>query len=205
VSFSLMPRDPAFFVLFRQHADNTQRAAVALEAMLADFTNIEEKARAIQEIEHRGDELTHEIISRVSRRFITPLDREDMLGLASRLDDVTDACLDASEMMILYKVGMIRPAALQQAQVLAAATEALAAALGGLEKLEGLETHWFAIHSLENEGDQLMRTALEELFRTETDPVEIVKWKDLHKVLEAAIDRCEDAANIIEMIVVKHR
>ena len=94
---------------------------------------------------------------------------------------------------------------MQQAQVLSAATRSLAAALGGLEKLDGLETHWLAIHSLENEGDQLMRAALEELFRTEADPVEIVKWKDLHKVLEAAIDRCEDAANIIEMVVVKHR
>lgn len=133
--FSLMPKDPAFFEMFRAHADNTHEAALRLHRMLADFTDIQQSAKEIQQIEHRGDELTHEIVRRVSMRFVTPLDREDILGLATRLDDVTDACLDVSEMVTLYGVRQIRPVAIQQAQVLVAATAELQLALAGLERM----------------------------------------------------------------------
>lgn len=200
---SLIPKDRVFFTMFQQHADNTSTIALALADLLENFTNIEEKGRAIQVLEHQGDELTHEIMRRVSNRFVTPLDREDILALAARLDDIADACLDVSEMVVLYRVREIRPAARQQAQVLVAATGVLREALGHLEKLDGLEQFWIRIHSLENDGDQIMRTAVADLFSGGLDPVEIVKWKDLHRILEAAIDRCEDAANVIEMVVVK--
>ena len=108
-------------------------------------------------------------------------------------------------MVVLYKVRSIRPVAVQQAKVLVAAAEHLVTALKDLEKLDGLEPHWIKIHTLENDGDQLFRTAVGNLFAETTDPVEIIKWKDLHGLIEVAIDRCEDVANIVETIVVKHK
>ena len=202
---TLMPKKSIFFTLFSQHAQNALEAAQALEQLLTDFTDVERKARDIHGIEHRGDKLTHQIMQELNGTFVTPLDREDIFGLASRLDDVTDVCHDVSEMVVLYKVSSIRPLAIQQARVLVAATVQLVEALKGLEKLDGLEPHWIQVHTLENEGDALFRSAVADLFAKTTDPVEIIKWKDLHALIELAIDRCEDVANIVETIVVKHK
>lgn len=202
---SLMPKKSVFFTLFSQHAQNALEATQALERLLSDFSDVENKARDIHAIEHYGDKLTHQIMQELNGTFVTPLDREDIVGLASKLDDVTDVCHDVSEMVVLYKVRSIRPLAVQQAKVLVAAAEHLVAAMKDLEKLGGLEPHWIKIHTLENEGDQLFRTAVADLFAQSTDPVEIIKWKDLHGLIEVAIDRCEDVANIVETIVVKHK
>ena len=202
---SLMPKKSVFFTLFSQHAQNALEAAQALERLLADFTDVENKARDIHAIEHYGDKLTHQIIQELNGTFVTPLDREDIVGLASRLDDVTDVCHDVSEMVVLYKVTEVRPIAVQQAKVLVSAATHIVEALTKLEKLEGLEPFWIKIHTLENEGDALFRSAVADLFAKSTDPVEIIKWKDLHGLIEVAIDRCEDVANIVETIVVKHR
>ena len=202
---SLMPKKSIFFTLFSQHAQNALEATQALEKLLSDFTDVDNKARDIHAIEHYGDKLTHQIMQELNGTFVTPLDREDIVGLASRLDDVTDVCHDVAEMVVLYKVVSIRPLVIQQAKVLVAAAEHLVTALKDLEKLDGLEPHWIKIHTLENEGDQLFRTAVGNLFAETTDPVEIIKWKDLHGLIEVAIDRCEDVANIVETIVVKHK
>ena len=203
--FSLMPRKSIFFTLFSQHAQNALEATQALEKLLTNFTDVDNKARDIHAIEHYGDKLTHQIMKELNGTFVTPLDREDIVGLASKLDDVTDVCHDVAEMVVLYKVRSIRPLAVQQAKVLVAAAEHLVTALKVLDKLDGLETHWIKIHTLENEGDTLFRTAVGNLFAETTDPVEIIKWKDLHGLIEVAIDRCEDVANIVETIVVKHK
>jgi predicted phosphate transport protein (TIGR00153 family) len=202
---SLMPKKSIFFTLFSQHAQNALEATQALEKLLSDFSDIDNKARDIHAIEHYGDKLTHQIMQELNGTFVTPLDREDIVGLASKLDDVTDVCHDVAEMVVLYKVRAIRPLAVQQAKVLVAAAEHLVTAIKDLDKLAGLEPHWIKIHTLENEGDQLFRTAVGNLFAETTDPVEIIKWKDLHALIEVAIDRCEDVANIVETIVVKHR
>jgi predicted phosphate transport protein (TIGR00153 family) len=202
---SLMPRKSIFFTLFNQHAQNALEATQALERLLSDFSDVDNKARDIHAIEHYGDKLTHQIMQELNGTFVTPLDREDIVGLASRLDDITDVCHDVAEMVVLYKVGSIRPLAVQQAKVLVAAAEHLVTALKDLEKLAGLEQHWIKIHTLENEGDTLFRTAVADLFAHSTDPVEIIKWKDLHGLIEVAIDRCEDVANIVETIVIKHQ
>lgn len=202
---SLMPRNNVFFTLFSQHAQNALEATQALEQLLSNFTDVENKARDIHAIEHYGDKLTHQIMQLLNGTFVTPLDREDIVGLASRLDDVTDVCHDVSEMVVLYKVASIRPLAIQQAKILVAAATHIVEALKGLEKLDGLEPFWIKIHTLENEGDNTFRAAVAELFAQTTDPVEIIKWKDLHELIEVAIDRCEDVANIVETIVVKHK
>jgi uncharacterized protein len=202
---SLMPKKSIFFTLFSQHAQNALEATQALQKLLSDFTDVENKARDIHAIEHYGDNLTHEIMRELNGTFVTPLDREDIVGLASKLDDVTDVCHDVAEMVVLYKVRSIRPQAIEQAKVLVAAAEPLVAAVKDLEKLKGLEPYWIKIHTLENAGDSLFRAAVGNLFAETTDPVEIIKWKDIHGLIEVAIDRCEDVANIVETIVVKHR
>ena len=203
--FSLMPKKSIFFTLFSQHAQNALEACEALEKLVTDFTLTEDKVRDIHAIEHYGDNLTHGIMKELNGTFVTPLDREDIVGLASKIDDVTDVCLDTAEMISLYKVTSIRPAARRQAHTLVLAAQQMVMALQNLEKLRGLEPHWIKIHTLENEGDGIFREAVADLFARSTDPVEIIKWKDIHGLIEVAIDRCEDVANIVETIVVKHR
>jgi predicted phosphate transport protein (TIGR00153 family) len=202
---SLMPKKSIFFTLFTQHAQNALEASQALEKLVTDFSSLEDKVRDIHAIEHYGDKLTHQIIQELNGTFVTPLDREDIVGLASKLDDVTDVCYDVAEMVSLYKVTSIRPAAVRQARTLVQAATEVVALLQNLEKLRGLDPHWIKIHTLENEGDAVFREAVAVLFARSTDPVEIIKWKDIHGLIEIAIDRCEDVANIVEMIVVKHR
>ena len=202
---SLMPKKSIFFTLFSQHAENALEAAHALETLVTDFTSVEDKVPNIHAIEHYGDKLTHQIIQELNGTFVTPLDREDIVGLASKLDDVTDVCWDVAEMISLYKVESIRPAAQRQVHTLVQAAGEVVESLRNLEKLEGLEPHWIKILTLENQGDCAFREAVADLFANSTDPVEIIKWKDIHGLIEVAIDRCEDVANIVEMIVVKHK
>jgi predicted phosphate transport protein (TIGR00153 family) len=202
--FSLLPKKSEFFVLFEQHAQNAVEAAEALEKLFADFTEVENKVRDIHAIEHYGDKLNHEIVRHLNETFVTPLDREDIVGLGTKIDDITDVCYDVAELVQLFKVTKIRPAARRQAQVLVTAAREVLTMLAQLEGLRALEPHWIKIHTLENEGDQIWREAVGELFAGSDDAIEIVKWKDIHSLVEVAIDRCEDVANIVETIVVKH-
>lgn len=201
---SLMPRKSDFFVLFEQHAQNAVEAAEALEKLFSDFTEIERKVRDIHAIEHHGDKLNHEIIRHLNETFVTPLDREDIVGLGSKLDDITDVCYDVSELVQLMRVRAIRPPAVRQAKVLVTAAREVLEMVKNLQRLRELEPHWIKIHTLENEGDQIWREAVAELFAGTGDAIEIVKWKDIYSLVEVAIDRCEDVANIVETIHVKH-
>ena len=201
---SLMPKKSEFFTLFERHAQNALEAAEALEKLFVDFTDVENKMRDIHAIEHYGDKLNHEIVRHLNETFVTPLDREDIIGLGTKVDDITDVCYDVSELVHLFQVRSIRPAALRQARVLVSAAREVVIMLQKLEKLKDLEAHWIKIHTLENEGDQIWREAVGELFERSDDAIEIVKWKDIHSLVEVAIDRCEDVANIVETITVKH-
>ena len=201
---SLMPKKSEFFTLFERHAQNAVEAAEALEKLFGDFTDIENKVRDIHAIEHYGDKLNHEIVRHLNETFVTPLDREDIVGLASRVDDITDVCYDVSELVHLFRVQAIRPGALRQSTVLVTAAREVLLMMKDLEGLKRLEPHWIKIHTLENEGDQIWREAVGELFTGSDDAIEIVKWKDIYSLVEVAIDRCEDVANIVETIVVKH-
>ena len=201
---SLLPKKSEFFVLFEQHAQNAVEAAEALAKLLGDFTDVENKVRDIHAIEHHGDKLNHEIVRHLNETFVTPLDREDIIGIASRLDDVADVAYDVSEVILLYKVGTVRPQAIRQAKALVGAATEMVAMMKALEGLKGLEPYWIKIHTYENEGDQVFRDAVGDLFANVSDPIEIIKWKDIHSLIEVAIDRCEDVANIVEMIVIKH-
>ena len=201
---SLLPKKSEFFVLFEQAAQNAVEAAEALAKLFGDFTEVEIKVRDIHAIEHYGDKLSHEIVRHLNETFVTPLDREDIVGLASKIDDITDVCYDVSELVQLFKVKTIRPPAVRQAKVLIAAASEMLAMLKNLEGLKNLEPHWIKIHTMENEGDQIWREAVAELFAGSDDAIEIIKWKDIYSLVEVAIDRCEDVANIVETIMVKH-
>ena len=203
-SFSLIPRRNIFFTQFSQHAQNSLEAAQALEALFSDFTDVEKKVRDIHAIEHYGDKLTHEIMRELSATFVTPLDREDIAGLASKIDDVADVAYDVAELVHLYKVTSIRPGALRQAKTLVSAAAEMVAMMSSLQSLKNLDQYWIKLHTFENEGDQIFREALAELFANETSAIEIIKWKDIHSLIEVALDRCEDVANIVETIKIKH-
>ena len=201
---SLIPRKDIFFTQFSQHAQNALEAAQALDRLFTDFTDVEKKVRDIHAIEHYGDKLTHEIMRELNETFVTPLDREDIIGLASKIDDVTDVAYDVSELVLIYKLKSVRKGAARQTQALVSAAAEMVVMMANLEKLKDLEQHWIKLHTYENEGDQIFRDSLSELFSTERDAIEIIKWKDIHSLIEVALDRCEDVANIVETIVIKH-
>ena len=201
---SLIPKRNIFFTQFSQHAQNSLEAAQALERLFSDFTDVEKKVRDIHAIEHYGDKLTHEIMRELNETFVTPLDREDIAGLASKIDDVADVAYDVAELVHLYKVRTVRPGALRQAKTLVAAATEMLAMMNNLQSLKNLDQYWIKLHTFENEGDQIFREAVAELFANETDAIEIIKWKDIHSLIEVAVDRCEDVANIVETIKIKH-
>ena len=203
-SFTLIPKKNIFFSQFSQHAQNALEATQALDELFSNFTDVEKKVREIHAIEHYGDKLTHEIMKELAETFVTPLDREDIIGLASKIDDVTDVSYDVSELVQLYKVQSIRATATRQTKALVSAAQEMVLMMNKLEKLKDLEPHWIKLHTFENEGDQVFRDAVADLFATETNAIEIIKWKDIHSLIEVALDRCEDVANIVEMIKIKH-
>ena len=201
---SLIPKKNIFFTQFSQHARNALEAAQALDGLFADFNDIEKKVRDIHAIEHYGDKLTHEIMRELNETFVTPLDREDIIGLASKIDDVTDVAYDVAELVHLYKVKSVRPAAARQTKALVSAAAEMVEMMENLEGLKDLEQHWIKLHTFENEGDQIFRDAVAELFDKETNAIELIKWKDIHSLIEVALDRAEDVANIVETIKIKH-
>jgi predicted phosphate transport protein (TIGR00153 family) len=203
-SFSLIPRKNVFFTKFSQHAKNSLEAAQALERLLSDFTEVEVKVRDIHAIEHYGDKLTHEIMKELNETFVTPLDREDIAGLASKIDDVADVSHDVAELVQIYKIQAVRPGAIRQAKTLVAAAAEMVVMISNLQSLKTIDSHFIKMHTFENEGDQIFREALAELFENDTDAIEIIKWKDIHSLIEVALDRCEDVANIVETIKIKH-
>ena len=200
----LIPRDERFFDLFVEDAANVLEAARRLEAMLRTYDLPETRAAEIRADEHRGDEISHDIGHRLEKTFVTPFDREDIHALISGLDDVLDYIEEAADTFILYRIEAPTAVAVQQAAIIVKQCEQLQEALANLRGFKGLEKYWIEVHRLENEGDQLARKAIADLFSNGGHPIEVIKWKDVYAHLEAAIDKCEDVANIIERITIKH-
>src|SRR6187549_2103319 len=185
-------------------ADELQKGSRLLEEMLAADHPIWDKADEIKEVEHKCDFLTHEIIQRLNRTFVTPIDREDIHALARSLDDVMDA-IDASASLVrLYRLTSVRYGARELAAVISASTHQVRLALEALEQNKGLITHAVEINRLENEADRIHQQAVSRLFDDESDPLVVMKWKETLDVLEDATDRCEDVANVLEGVMVKH-
>jgi uncharacterized protein len=204
MAFRLLPREEKFYTDFQAFGDELMRGGRLLEEMLAPEQPIWAKADEIKQVEHKCDLLTHEIIQRLNRTFVTPLDREDIHALARSLDDVMDA-IDASAALVrLYRLGPIRFGARELARIVTASTDQVRLALTALERNKGLMTHATEINRLENEADKLHQDAVSRLFSDERDPLLVMKWKETLDFLEDATDRCEDVANVLEGVMVKH-
>ena len=200
----LIPREERFFEMFIEDSANVLGGARLLEGMLRTYADVEARANELRDAEHRGDEISHRIGHRLEQTFVTPFDREDIIGLISGLDDVLDLIEEVADTFVLYRIDTPTEVAVQQAAIVVRQCEQLHEALVHLRGFKDLDRYWIEIHRLENEGDQLARRAIAGLFANGQDPVEIIKWKDLYSLLEATIDKCEDVANVIERIVVKH-
>jgi uncharacterized protein len=204
VAFRLIPREEKFYSDFQALAVELQRGAKLLEQMLAPEKPLWDKADEIKEVEHKCDFLTHEIIQRLNRTFVTPLDREDIHALARSLDDVMDA-IDASAALVrLYRLDSVRFGARELAGIITVSTTQVSLALEALERHKGLITHAVEINRLENEADRVHQQAVSRLFDDERDPLLVMKWKETLDFLEDATDRCEDVANVLEGVMVKH-
>ena len=203
-SFSLFPRDPQFFDLFEKMTHEIREAAIMLEALLEHDPPDMGKVDLIKDAEHRCDALTHDAIQRLHRTFVTPFDREDLYAMAASLDNVMDAIDQAAILVRLYQITSVRPGARELAHVVMSSTERVHTALLALANKKPTQPHAVEINRLENEADHIYQEAVRKLFEVERDPIVIIKWKDLFDVLEQVTDACEDVANVIESIVVKH-
>ena len=199
----LLPQKEGFFALFTELAENVHAAAGALVDLLTNFTNVPAKVERIKTYEHKADDLTHALITRLNQSFITPFDREDIHDLSSAIDDVMDLIDAAASRMLLYHVDRIRPGVVDLAANLLAATEQMTAAVRVLEKRDHILSYCIEINRLENESDRLCRNLIARLFDEEKDPVQIIKWKEIIEVIETAADKCEDVANVIESVTLK--
>ena len=203
-ALSLVPRERRFYNLFEQQAETLVQSADLLEQALADAADLPARQREIKDLEHQGDELTHEIIRALNRTFVTPFDREDIYELAAGLDDILDYIEEVADTTNLYGITSIPEPAREQARFLAQAVAQLEQAIGKLESGKGSDEHLIEVHRLEDVGDSISRRAIAELFSDQHPPLEVIKLKDLYTLLEDALDRCEDMANVLEGIAIKN-
>jgi predicted phosphate transport protein (TIGR00153 family) len=204
LAFRLIPREEKFFTDFQALADELKVGAHLLEQMLEPEHPVWNKADEIKEVEHKCDSLTHGIIQRLNRTFVTPLDREDIHALARSLDDVMDSIDAAATLVRLYRLDTVRFGARELAQIITASTDQVRLALDALEQQKGILGHAIEINRLENEADRVHQQAVSQLFDSEHDPLTVMKWKESLDFLEDATDRCEDVANVLEGVMVKH-
>jgi len=203
VRLSLVPKEHDYFRMFSELAANLDEAAQLLLKFMNDGDR-QSIAAAILEHEHVGDKIVHDIVRRLNKSFITPLDREDIYDLVATADEVLDAIEEVVGKVLIYRVDAITTYARRQAEVIAKATPILRECMDNLEKPKGLDERVIAVNSLENDGDRIEREAIASLFEGDTKCTDIIKWKDIYETLECAIDECEHVANVIESIVLKH-
>jgi predicted phosphate transport protein (TIGR00153 family) len=204
LSSVLAPRDREFFDLFEEAGGNVLRAASLLEELLTDFPERNDLARDILICEQDGDRITHDIIQRLNQTFVTPIDREDILALASALDDVVDYTEEVADYLGLYKIEAPMEQAQNLAHVLHAAARQISEAMPRLRGFKDISHYTVEINRLENDGDRITREAIASLFDNGIDPMVVIRWKDIFERLEEAIDATEHVANILEGIVIKN-
>jgi predicted phosphate transport protein (TIGR00153 family) len=201
---SLRPRDRVFFDLFLEAGENTHRAAKLLQELINNWPDEGGLARDILKAEQEGDRITQNIVQRLNTSSAVPIDREDIYGLATRLDDIVDDIEEAADFMGLYQIEAPMAQAQELADVLEKSCEQVHGALSNLRGLENLEHYWVEIHRLENDGDRIFRDAVASLFSGGIDPMVVIRWKDIFAVLERGIDSTERVAHLIEGIVIKN-
>ncbi|HXG02852.1 MAG TPA: DUF47 family protein [Candidatus Binatia bacterium] len=202
--FNLIPREVRFYDYFERQSEHIGRAARLLHELVHNFADARAKLHAIKEIEHQGDQVTHEVVRRLNTTFITPLDREDIHSLASRLDDVLDYIEAAAERLVVYRIKEPTSASRAMADVIVRTCEAMDRAVRCLRSMDpAFHQHAVEVNRLENNADNLLRDSLAAMFEEMADPIEIIKWKEIYETMEIVTDRCEDVANVIEGILLK--
>ncbi|MBI4233255.1 MAG: DUF47 domain-containing protein [Chloroflexi bacterium] len=207
-SLNFLPREEKFFFLLHQGAVNIQKVSKKLQNLMEQYENVPEKVAEIKVLEEFGDTIIHDIMHALHRTFVTPIDREDVAQLAERLDDVVDSIDEAAHDMLEYKIEATTPRSRELAEIIVKCADELEKATSKLHfrgaRLEEILPHAVEINRLENEADHVVSKAMAEIFSNGMDPITIIKWRDVYQQLEAATDRAEDAANVLEGIVLKH-
>ena len=199
----LLPRDEKFFELFAELSSYLTEGAKLLRNILEDPRDLGLRVEQLQAVEHKGDRATHAIITKLNQSFITPFDREDIHRLASSLDDVLDYTNTAGHQLVLYKISQPPAAAAELAGLIVLQSEELARGVSVLEKNGSVMKHCDEVNRLEDVADHVSRQAIAALFDSEKDPIQLIKFKELYETLEMATDKAEDAANVLEAIVLK--
>lgn len=203
----LVPQNERFYDLFEQSANNLYAASTRLADLFDNFVDTREKANAIKKLERDGDEITHRIMERLHRSFVTPIDREDIALLTNRMDDMLDFMEGATKRLFLYKIEEPAPRAIEISHIIHKVSFELTKAMPLLRnhsRLKNILPYCVEIHRLENEADDLQHAAITDLFEEEKDVKEILKWRDIYTNLERSVDRGEDVANVLEAIVLKY-
>ena len=200
----IVPRETKFFNMFAEMASNLMEGATTLRALFQDYKDVPVSVQKIKDIEHKGDDMTHAVVIKLNQTFITPFDREDIHALASALDDVLDYINSAADRLLMYKITSTPNAALKLADVIVRQSDELSKAVSLLEKnQQKVLEHCVEVNRLENEADAVARDAIGHLFQDEKDPIQLIKIKELLEVLETATDKAEDAANVLETVILK--
>ncbi|HET9325765.1 MAG TPA: DUF47 family protein [Candidatus Eisenbacteria bacterium] len=202
---SLFPKQEDFFTLFEKQGSVVREGCDLLLDMVEHFENVEQKAAKLKQVEHNGDLITHDIFEKLNSTFITPLEREDIHGLASSLDDVLDAAEAIGSRFVLFRVKQVTPEAIKLSRIVAQSGVQIEKAVTHLRDFEKLMPITIELNRLENEADEISRAVVAELFNGGHDPIDVLRWKELYGRLEAAADMGEDVANILEAIVLKNR
>jgi len=201
----LLPREEKFFTLFNNQAEVISKAsALLMEGAKAGNSRLAEVAKEIIALEHDGDEIIHEIFTRLNQTFITPLDPEDIHNLSSKLDDVLDGIEDSVYRMVTYRLDGIPERMILLTEIIQRCGLALEKAFHALEKNGKVMEHCIEINRLENEADNLVRAAVADLFENQKDAIKLIKLKEIYEFLEATTDRCEDVADVLQNVVVKN-
>ncbi|MCX6002997.1 MAG: DUF47 domain-containing protein [Chloroflexi bacterium] len=206
-NFSLLPHEGKFFKLFEESAQNAVEVGQKLKDLLQNWDHVEDKVAGIADLEHKGDNITHQIATELHRTFVTPFDREDITLLSQSLDDVVDFIHSAADFMLLYRVEQPSQRAKELADVIVEITLEVQKAIAQLKKhidQRQMLKHCVEINRMENVGDRIYRAALAELFANSTDVVYIIKWREIYEHMETVTDRCEDVANVLEGVALKY-
>ncbi len=199
----LIPRDEKFYDLVREQAENIHKAAGMLKDLFDDFRDVEKRVSEIKFLEHKGDQITHQLMMKLNRTFITPFDREDIHALGSALDDVMDLVDAAASRLVTYKVKQATPGAQQLSKVIVHGTEIIVKAVAQLSHPQNMLEYCEQLTLIEEEADRIKGECVARLFENSTAPVEIIKWKEIYEVLEATTDKQEDVADVLEAVVLK--
>jgi predicted phosphate transport protein (TIGR00153 family) len=203
--FGLIPKEEKFFAMFKELSVAIIEGALLLKDMMDNFEDPAQSQKKIKDVEHKCDQLTHDIIKKLNKSFVTPFDREDIYALSGALDDIMDLIDASSQRFVMYNVEKPTPEAKELAFIILKSCQTIDKAVGLLGgKLEPIAEYCVEVNALENEADRVCREAISKLFDEEKDAIQLIKWKEIYETLERATDKCEDAANILESVVVKN-